>query len=154
MFVLRFTLACFVYSKLLNLRKKISEKFKKERIDPKLYPNDEIFVSTVGVRLGLQCIPLDKFSSYNFSLFSSTDMAGFLERDVANVRGKFVMHPVLQEDKFKNKKFRGFTTVLAKSTPLLDYVTQTIRKCPDEKVKKDLKKKFLEEFEKFLTSVN
>ena len=139
--------------KLLNLRKKISDKFKKERISPKSYPNDEIFVSTVGTRLGMRCAPLDKVSSYNFSLFSSTDIAGFLDRDVENIRGKFVMHPVLQEEKFKSKKFRGFQTVLAKSIPLLDYVTQTIRKCPDEKVKKDLKKKFLGEFEKFLTGI-
>ena len=142
-----------IIPKLLNVRKKVSEKFKKERIAPQLYPNDEIFVATAGMRTGLRCAPLDKISSYDFSLFSSTEMAGFLDGDVENVRGKFVMHPVLQEDSFKNRKFRGFQTTLSKSNQLLDYVTQTIRKCPDEKMKKDLKKKFLEEFGTFLKSI-
>ena len=55
--------------KLVNTRKNLSEKFYKGSIPASSqYPNDEIFVSTVGRRLGLRCAAIDKISSSNFLL--------------------------------------------------------------------------------------
>ena len=39
-------------------------------------------------------------SSFNFMMFRSDKETMFLEDDVQNVEGKFVLHPVLEEEEF------------------------------------------------------
>ena len=128
--------------KLVNTRQNLSEKFYKEKIPPSQYPNDEIFVSTVGARLGLRCAPMDKLSSFNFLLFSVDPNVYFLEQDVKDVKGKFIVHPFMDGESFINKKMRRFEGVLNQSFPLLDFMAQSINKCSDEKLKEVLREKF------------
>ena len=128
--------------KLVNTRQTLSEKFYKEKIPPPQYPNDEIFVSTVGARLGLRCAPMDKLSSFNFLLFSVDPNVYFLEQDVKDVKGKFIVHPFMDGESFINKKMRRFEGVLNQSFPLLDFMAQSINKCSDEKLKEVLREKF------------
>ena len=138
---------------LLKIRKKISERFRRERINQNLYPNDEVFISSLGVRLGFRFAAMEKLSSYNFSLFSAFSHSGFLEQEVEGVRGKFVMHPVLKSEAFMEKKFRVFRNTLNGSRGLIDFVTETIRKCPDPEMKEEFRKKFSKDFEDYLKTI-
>ena len=129
--------------KLMSTRENLSEKFYKEKLPPSLYPNDEIYVSTAGARLGLRCAPMDKLSSFNFLLFSVDPNIFFLEKDLADVQGKFIVHPFMDGETFIEKKMTRFETVLKnQSFPLLDFMAQSLNKCSDEKLKEVLKERF------------
>ena len=74
----------------------------------------------------------------------------FLENDVQNVEGKFVLHPVLEEEEFILKKQRIFSTVLRNSRELVSWVGETIGKQSDDRIRNELQKRLLSELRKFL----
>ena len=139
--------------KLLVTRENLSEKFYKENLPPSLYPNDEIFISTVGARMGLRCAPMDKISTFNFLMFSVDPNTYFLEQDLSNIKGKFVVHPLMDEETFMNKKMRRFDGLLNNSYPLLDFMAQTINKCSDEILQKRLKDQFRKRLDDFVSGL-
>ena len=71
---------------------------------------------------------MDKLSSFNFLLFSVDPNVYFLEQDVKDVKGKFIVHPFMDGETFINKKMRRFEGVLNQSFPLLDFMAQSINK--------------------------
>ena len=85
---------------------------------------------------------MDKLSSFNFLLFSVDPNVYFLEQDLKDVKGKFIVHPFMDGETFVNKKMRRFEGVLNQSFPLLDFMAQSINKCSDEKLKEVLREKF------------
>ena len=74
----------------------------------------------------------------------------FLEDDVLEVKGKFVMHPVLDEDEFFRKKQRVFASVLRGSRDLMMWVGETLGKQSDTRIREELQGRFLAEVRKFL----
>lgn len=139
--------------KLVGTREKLSEKFYKEKIPHNLYPNDEIFVSTVAPRLGLRCAPLDKFSSFNFMMFSVDANASFLKEDLSNLKGRFIVHPLMDEDAFISKKMRIFDGLFHKSFPLLDFMAQSVTKCTNEKIREKLKEQYKKRLNDFVSNL-
>ena len=135
---------------LFDIRKKISTRFIKNELPASDYPNDEIFVATVSRRMNMQCAALDKFSSFNFMLFRSDKDTVFLDKDVDDVKGRFIMHPVLDEESFIKKRLSIFMSTLRGSHELSNWTHGTLAKIENEKVKKTLQEKFLNEFRKFL----
>ena len=133
-----------------NVRKKLTKDFLANKKSPNDYPNDEIFCATVTRRLGFHCAPLDKVSSFNFMMFRSDKDTMFLEDDVLEVKGKFVMHPVLDEDEFFRKKQRVFASVLRGSRDLMMWVGETLGKQSDTRIREELQSRFLAEVRKFL----
>ena len=83
-------------------------------------------------------------------MFRSDKETMFLENDVQNVEGKFVLHPVLEEEEFLLKKQRIFSTVLRNSRELVNWVGETIGKQADDRIRKELQKRLLSELRKFL----
>ena len=137
-------------SRLGDIRKKLTKDFVSNNRPPQEYPNDEIFLATVTRRLGMKCAPLDKLSSANFMMFRSDKDTMFLDQDVEDVRGRFVMHPVLSEKEYLRKKERIFSSVLRSSKDLMLWVGDTLAKQPDVRIKKELQNRFLKELRKFL----
>ena len=135
---------------LFDIRKKISTKFIKNELSARDYPNDEIFISTVSKRMNMQCAALDKFSSFNFMMFRADKDTAFLDKDVENVKGRFIMHPVLDEESFIKKRLSIFMTTLRGSHELSNWTHGTLAKIENEEIKKTLQEKFLNEFRKFL----
>ena len=135
---------------LANIRKKVSADFIKTKRSPNEYPNDEIFLATVTRRLNFKCAPLDKLSSFNFMMFRSDKDTMFLEDDVREVKGKFVMHPVLDEESFLRKKERAFAGLLKSSGELVGWVNDTLTKQPNPRLRKVLQNRFLNEAKKLL----
>lgn len=133
-----------------GVRKKLTKDFITSNKPAHDYPNDEIFCATVSRRLGFSCAPLDKVSSFNFMMFRSDKETMFLENDVQNVEGKFVLHPVLEEEEFFLKKQRIFSTVLRNSRELVNWVGETIGRQSDGRIRKELQKRLLSELRKFL----
>ena len=97
----------------------------------------------------MKCAPLDKLSSANFMMFRSDKDTMFLDQDVEDVRGRFVMHPVLSEKEYLRKKERIFSSVLRSSKDLMLWVGDTLAKQPDVRIK-ELQNRFLKELRKFL----
>ena len=134
-------------------RKKLSEKFMKERIPEHLYPNDEIFIATVAMRLGIGCAPMNKLSSFDFAMFFSNEKA-FLDEDVSGVKGKFMMHPVLDKTSYVNKSIGKYQKLFNDSYELLDFMNQTIKKCSNASVKKEFRERLKKDFESFVNGID
>ena len=58
------------------------------------------------------------------------------------------MHPVLEEEEFF-KETKDFSTVLRNSRDLVSWVGETIGKQSDDRIRKELQKRFLSELRKF-----
>ena len=135
---------------LYDIRKKVSAKFIKGGLPPNDYPNDEIFVATVSKRMNMHCAALDKFTPFNFMMFRADKDTVFLDDDVKEVKGKFIMHPVLNKEMFIKKRLTIFMNILKNSKDLSNWTHGTLSKIDDKEIKEDLQKKFLSEFKKFL----
>ncbi|MDA9719520.1 hypothetical protein N9U60_03940 [Betaproteobacteria bacterium] len=137
-------------SQMENVRKKLTQDFLQKNRPPHDYPNDEIFFATVSRRLGLKCAGLDKLSTFNFMLFRSDKDTMFLDDDVREVKGRFIMHPVLEEEEYVRKKERIFAGVLKGSGELVHWVNDTLQKQPNPRLRQKLQERFLEEAKKML----
>ena len=137
-------------SQMENVRKKLTQDFLQKNKPPHDYPNDEIFFATVSRRLGLKCAGLDKLSTFNFMLFRADKDTVFLDSDVEQVKGRFLLHPVLDKDVFMKKRLSIFRGVLRQSAELGNWTHQTLSKIEDQDLKKTLQEKFLDEFKIFL----
>tara|TARA_E500000178_G_scaffold351891_1_gene414040 strand:+ start:4989 stop:5996 length:1008 start_codon:yes stop_codon:yes gene_type:complete len=135
---------------LYDIRKKVSAKFIKGELPAKDYPNDEIFVATVSKRMGMNCAALDRLTTFNFMLFRADKDTVFLDSDVEQVKGRFLLHPVLDKDVFIKKRLSIFRGVLRQSAELGNWTHQTLSKIEDQDLKKTLQEKFLDEFKIFL----
>jgi hypothetical protein len=135
---------------LANIRKKVTADFIKTKRSPNEYPNDEIFLATVTRRLNFRCAPLDKLSSFNFMMFRADKQTMFLEDDVRGVEGRFVMHPVLDEESFVRKKERIFAGLLSSSGELVGWINDTLATQPNPHIRKALQNRFLNEVKKLL----
>ena len=135
---------------LFDIRKKISKDFIAKRKSPKDYPNDEIFISTVGTQLNLTCAPLQKISSFNFKMFTTSRDESFLEEDIDTISGKFIVHPVLSERDYIDKKVRYFRDLVTNNKPSSHWAKNTLTKTNNPKVKKILSDEFKRSFAGFL----
>ena len=141
-------------ARLYEIRKKLSTRFIKNELTPREYPNDEIFVSTVARRVGISHGALDKYSSFNFSLFRSDKFSFFLKEEVQDVKGRFLIHPMLDEKEYIQKKFVNFRNVLHESRELQSWTQSMLKKTTDKKIKEKLKEKFVEEFKEILRKID
>ena len=141
-------------SKLYEIRQKVSTRFIKRELMPRDYPNDEIFVATVSRRIGLSCAALDKLSSFDFSLFRSDKFSFFLKEDVKDVKGRFLIHPMLDEKEYIRKKVNNFRNVLQESRELQTWTQSQLKKTGDKKIKEQLREKFIGEFKEFLRKID
>ena len=110
---------------------------------PRDYPNDEIFVATVSRRIGLSHAALDKLSSFDFSLFRSDKFSFFLKEDVKDVKGRFLIHPMLDEKEYIRKKVNNFRNVLQESRELQTWTQSQLKKTGDKKLRNNLGKNLL-----------
>ena len=141
-------------ARLYDIRKKISARFIKQELMPREYPNDEIFLATVSRRIGLSHAALDKHSSFDFSLFRSDKFSFFLKEDVQDVKGRFLIHPMLEEKQYIEKKFFNFRNVLHESRELQNWTQTTLKKTVDKRIKQKLKERFIGEFKEFLDKID
>ena len=86
-------------------------------------------------------------------MFSVDPNTYFLEQDLSSIKGKFVVHPLMDEETFMNKKMRRFDGLLNNSYPLLDFMAQTINKCSDEILQKRLKDQFRKRLDDFVSGL-
>ena len=70
---------------------------------PREYPNDEIFLATVSRRIGLSHAALDSFLHLILVCFVRIKTSFFLKDDVKDVKGRFLIHPMLDEKEYKKK---------------------------------------------------
>ena len=140
-------------ARLYDIRKKISARFIKRELMPREYPNDEIFVATVARRIGLSHAALDKHSSFDFSLFRSDKFSFFLKEDVQDVKGRFLIHPMLEEKEYIKKKSVNFRNVLYDSRELQNWTQTMLKKTSDRKIRAKLKENFIGQFKEFLRKI-
>ncbi len=123
-------------------RKKISKDFINKRKPEKNYPNDEIFIATIANKLNYSCLSLEKITSFNFKLFTANKDEALLANDVRNVGGNFILHPVLDETPFINKKIKRFESMLYHKHNVTLWMQDILTKISDAKVKRTLKDHF------------
>ena len=141
--------------KLYEIRKKVSRDFIERGRNPADYPNDEIFIATICAQLKFSSAPLDKISSFNFRLFNTDHDNAILEEDAKDLLGKFIIHPVLDEKLFIEKKLRTFRTMLSNQSNrknLSHWAKNILIKTNNDRVKKILSNEFKKLFGSFLDS--
>ena len=132
---------------LYDIRKKVSDRFIKGELPSRDYPNDEIFVATVTRRMGMKCFALDRLTTFNFMLFRADKETVFLDKDVSEIKGRFILHPVLDEEVFVKKRLGIFRGILRDSQELCGWTHGTLSKIEDAKLKQIMQEKFLNEFQ-------
>lgn len=135
---------------LYEIRKKVSQKFINGTVEPTLYPNDEIFVCTVSKRINLRIGALDKFSSFDFSLFRSNKENVYLREDIKDLKANFLIHPVLNKRMFLEKKKATFNNTLRRNDDFSNWVRFTLTKMGDQEVRSEMEEIYIKEFENFV----
>ena len=87
-------------------------------------------------------------------MFSSSKNVSFLEEDVENIKGRFLIHPVLDEQAYVDKNVKKFQHFFGSSFELLDHMTQAVKKCSSERVKTQLKDKFKTQLQSFVDGID
>ena len=93
-------------------RKKFSIDFINNRKSENNFPNDESFICTMANKLNYSCGSLEKITSINFKLFTAFHDQAFLDEDVRSIKGNFILHPVLEQSDFIDKKIKKFESML------------------------------------------
>ena len=71
-----------------------------------------------------------------------------------DVKGRFLIHPMLEEKQYIEKKFFNFRNVLHESRELQEWTQTTLKKTVDKRIKQKLKERFIGEFKEFLDKID
>ena len=96
--------------------------------------------------MGMKCFALDRLTTFNFMLFRADKETVFLDKDVSEIKGRFILHPVLDEEVFVKKRLGIFRGILRDSQELCGW-THGLSKIEDAKLKQIMQGKFLNEFQ-------
>ena len=127
---------------LYEVRKKFSSDFINKRKPEKYFPNDESFIATMVNKLDYSCGSLEKITSFNFKLFTANKDEAFLEEDVKAIKGNFILHPILEQSVFIDKKVKRLESMLMLKQNVIAWMEDILIKISDKKTKRLLKDQF------------
>ena len=125
-----------------EVRKKFSIDFINNRKSEKNFLNDESFISTMVNKLNYSCGSLEKITSFNFKLFTANNDEAFLEEDVRGIKGNFILHPILEQSAFIDKKIKRLEYMLNQKQNVTSWMEDILIKINDAKTKRILKDHF------------
>ena len=70
------------------------------------------------------------------------------------MKGRFLIHPMLDEKEYIRKKVNNFRNVLQESRELQTWTQSQLKKTSDKKIKEQLREKFIGEFKEFLRKID
>lgn len=146
-----------VIEELYKERKRLSKSFMKigdGSLNPvKEYPNDEIFVSTVLANKNLLLDRMQNLSSFDFRLFTQNGDNAMVYKQVENLAGCFLIHPVLTEENYIAKKKKALMRRLRTNQPISDWLTHIVRKQTNQPTKEKLRRELEQAYNKFLNNI-
>ncbi len=125
-----------------EVRKNFSRDFINKRRPERDYLNDESFIATLANKQDYSCRSLEKITSFNFKLFTANKDEALLEEEVRAIKGNFIIHPILDQSDFIDKKIKRLESLLNLNHNAIAWMEDTLCKMSNTKIKRILKDHF------------
>lgn len=131
---------------LLETRIKLSLSFWDKKFLPGQYPNDEIFVATTLKRMNYNILKIEDYTSFDTRLFTADENEAMIVEEAREIKGNFIIHPVLEEGAFLDKKIKRFNAILNNNGNFYQWIKKVLVKIKNERLKRELKNQFIKAF--------
>ena len=142
-----------VIKTLLERRVELSLSFLNKKLSPNQYPNDEIFVSTTLKEMNYNISTIENYTSFDTRLFTADQNEAMILEEAKKIKGNFIIHPVLEEEVFLEKKIKRFNSILNNNGNISQWLRKTLVKTSNKELKKGLQKEFIKAFDDYVNKL-
>ena len=139
-----------VIKTLLEKRVELSLSFLNKKFPPNQYPNDEIFVSTTLKRMNYNISKIEDYTSFDTRLFTADENEAMILEEAKKIKGNFIIHPVLDEEVFLDKKIKRFNSILDNNGNISQWLRKILVKTNNKQLKKELQNEFIKAFDDYV----
>ena len=142
-----------VIKTLLKKKVELSFSFLNKKLSPNQYPNDEIFVSTTLKEMNYNISTIENYTSFDTRLFTADQNEAMILEEAKKIKGNFIIHPVLEEEVFLEKKIKRFNSILNNNGNISQWLRKTLVKTSNKELKKGLQKEFIKAFDDYVNKL-
>jgi hypothetical protein len=135
---------------LFEKRVQLSLSFLNKKYKPNQYPNDEIFFSTTIKMLNYSIAKMEDLTSFDSRLFTADEDQAMTLEDSREIKGNFIIHPVLEEDVFLQKKINRLSAKLNDNASVSEWMRKILLKTKNKRLKKELRNQFIKVFNNYI----